>query len=332
MFFNPFRKVWVDSIKVRPTVPIPQGRLPLTRSRAYREHKDVTAPWRSDEIVPWVGADKLDLPRNQGIDLETLGGQHLYNLDAVAYESLLLGMFAIFHGNGTGPNRRHHMNDVTLGFSRDGFHWHRPDRRAFLGVGQKRSDWNWTNVQSAGGGCLVVGDQLYFYCSGRGHDADGRGPETCFTGLATLRRDGFVSLDAGPQGGVLLTRPVQFSGQHLYVNVDCPDGELRVDILRPDVDNFRERREPIVEPFTQARCVPVRANGTRQRVEWQGVKDLSALSGKPVRFRFHLRQGRLYAFWISASASGASGGYVAAGGPGLTGPTDTVGEAASKRD
>jgi hypothetical protein len=40
---------------------------------------------------------------------------------------------------------------------------------------------------------------------------------------------------------------------------------------------------------------------------------------------FHLQNGKLYAFWVSPDASGASRGYVAAGGPGFTGPTDTVG-------
>jgi len=49
-----------------------------------------------------------------------------------------------------------------------------------------------------------------------------------------------------------------------------------------------------------------------------------------VRFRFHLRLGALYSFWVSPDASGASHGYVAAGGPGFTGPTDTVGTAAYK--
>ena len=42
--------------------------------------------------------------------------------------------------------------------------------------------------------------------------------------------------------------------------------------------------------------------------------------------RFTLRRGRLYAFWVSPERSGASHGYVAAGGPGFTGPTDTVGD------
>jgi hypothetical protein len=44
-----------------------------------------------------------------------------------------------------------------------------------------------------------------------------------------------------------------------------------------------------------------------------------------VCFRFHLSNGELYAFWVSPEESGANHGYVAAGGPGLTGPKDTVG-------
>jgi hypothetical protein len=41
--------------------------------------------------------------------------------------------------------------------------------------------------------------------------------------------------------------------------------------------------------------------------------------------RFYLRNGALYAFWVSPEESGASHGYVAAGGPDFTGPRDTVG-------
>ena len=49
------------------------------------------------------------------------------------------------------------------------------------------------------------------------------------------------------------------------------------------------------------------------------------MAGKTVRFRFHLANGSLYSFWVSADESGASDGYVAAGGPGLAGSMDTVG-------
>ena len=42
------------------------------------------------------------------------------------------------------------------------------------------------------------------------------------------------------------------------------------------------------------------------------------MPGKTVKIRFHLKNGRLYSFWVSRHRSGASGGYLAAGGPGLT--------------
>ena len=63
-------------------------------------------------------------------------------------------------------------------------------------------------------------------------------------------------------------------------------------------------------------------------MRWKDARDLSAIAGKPVRFRFHLHHGKLYSFWVSPEESGASHGYVAAGGPGYTGHADTVGTAA----
>ena len=60
----------------------------------------------------------------------------------------------------------------------------------------------------------------------------------------------------------------------------------------------------------------------------KGVPGLAALAGRPVRFRFHLSKAELYSFWVSPDVSGASRGYVAAGGSGLAGPTDTEGVAA----
>jgi hypothetical protein len=123
--------------------------------------------------------------------------------------------------------------------------------------------------------------------------------------------------DAGDEEGTLTTRPVRFHGKHLFVNVDAAKGELRAEVLD---DNGK-----VIEPFTRARCVPVRTDKTLQPVAWPEGTDLTPLAGQRVRFRFSLKNGRLYLFWVSAAKSGASQGYVAAGGPGYTGPTDTVG-------
>ena len=92
-------------------------------------------------------------------------------------------------------------------------------------------------------------------------------------------------------------------------------GELLAEIL--------DKEDRIIEPFSQTNCRPITVDRTLQIVRWQGNDDLSELAGKPVRFRFSLTNGRLYAFWVSPNTSGASHGYVAAGGPNFKGPTDT---------
>jgi len=310
--YNPFRGKWVYGLR--------SGTAEAGRTRDYFEHSEVVPGLRWEPegrnlFTPWVAADTLD-PQRHDLNLEDpvkpwdVPPVQLYNLDCVAYESLTLGLFTIWRGQ---PRDRGKPNELCVGTSRDGFHWSRPDRRAFIPVSEHQGDWNWCNVQSAGGCCVIVGDQLYFYCKGSeglpGTKATGR----AHVGLAVLRRDGFTSMDAGAEAGTLTTRPVTFKGKHLFVNVKCPEGELRAEVLGPD-------GKPI-KPFTREKCRPLQLDSTKRRVEWQGG-DLAKLAGTPVRFRFHLRQGELYAFWVSPSDGGASHGYVAAGGPGFTGPMD----------
>lgn len=323
VFWNPFRKVWVYSLRHGWGEP---------RARRYWEVRDLLAGphWKAIGEPPmWVGSDRLDPMR---ADLQVT--PQLYNLDAVGYESLMVGLFTIWRGDKNIPEGRPKPNSVWLGFSRDGYHWDRPDRRPFLDVSEKKGDWNWGNVQSVAGGFHVVGRNLHFYFSGRAGEAgkrDGGGA----MGLATLRRDGFASMDAGPEGGVLTTRPVKFNARFMFVNLktNAPDGELRIEILhadgRPIVLNKNDTKEQIV-PFTKELAIPNSADQTLMGVSWQnGIQDLSmlALAGKPVRFRFHLKNASLYSFWIGPGQLGRSLGPVAAGGPNFTNLTDTVGNA-----
>ncbi|HXI31663.1 MAG TPA: hypothetical protein VNG89_24665, partial [Vicinamibacterales bacterium] len=125
-FYNPFRRVWVYSLRGEST---PGG---IGRHRRYWETPDLFANvgWQTDEPPMWIGADADD-PRRLDLDLPC----ELYNLDCVAYESIVLGLFTIFRGERT---EREKPNDLCVGFSRDGFHWSRPDRRPFLTVGTRR--------------------------------------------------------------------------------------------------------------------------------------------------------------------------------------------------
>ena len=206
--------------------------------------------------------------------------------------------------------------DLELGFSRDGFVYDRPHREPFLKSARVPGAWNRGYLHPATGVCLIVGDKLYFYfgtwsglAADHGHMYAGGS-----TGLATLRRDGFASMDAGAERGTLTTAPVKFTGKYPFVNVAAKEGELRAEII--DLEGN------VIAPFTLENCVGSHADSTRERLEWKGVPDLASLAGKAVRFRFHLTHGELYAFWVSPEETGASNGYVAAGGPGFEGPTD----------
>lgn len=309
-FYNPFRNLWVFSIRNYISWPI-------YRCRYYAETKTLGADYFEfmERGTPWASSDHLD-PRHPNSEIKNTIPQ-LYNLDAIAYESITLGLFSIWQGQYDKSKGFNTGRQILAGFSRDGFHWSRPDRRVFAGNDETDGAWNWGNVQSAGGTCLIVGDHLYFYVSGRGKVA---AKEPCSTGLAILRRDGFASMETGSEPGTLTTRPVTFKGRHLFVNADINDGELHVEVL--------DRDGKVLPGFSKADCIPATKNSTIQSVRWKESADLAAVSGKVVRFRFHLHHGRFFSFWVSPDESGASHGYVGAGGPGYTSPVDTVGKAA----
>ncbi len=309
MFYNPFRKKWVYSIRIGNKIG---------RAREYREHADFLAgaAWTDADKVFWCGADRLDAP-----DPEIGDPAQLYNLTAVAYESIMLSLFEIHLGPGNERCKelcRPKITELKTAFSRDGFHWHRPDRNVFIAAGREPDVWDRGYVQSVGGICTIHDDELWFYYTGFQGDPDNPTDRFGFpgalyskgcTGIAKLRRDGFASMRAGNAGAQLLTRPVTYSGRHLFVNVDNPNGELRVELC--------DEHGAVLPGFSQADCRPVATDSTKQEIQWNGQADLMEFAGRPVRFRFYLRHGDLYAFWVSNSEHGESGGYIAAGGPGF---------------
>lgn len=309
-FHNPFRQVWIFSLRG-------EDASGLNRYRRYVEVRDFPAArWRSHDAVMWTGADRLDALRpDMGVRPE------LYNLDVVAYESLLLGLFTMYRGE---RPHREKPNDICLGFSRDGFHWSRMTREPFIGVSDHQGDWNWANVQSTGGGCVIVGDRLHFYVSGRTGVPGTSLPGTCSTGLAFLRRDGFASLtDEWPAGrprqitsrpaGVLTTRPLRFTGKYVFINASV-DGALRVEVL--------DAAGRAIEPYSYGHATAIAGDSTRHAVRWGRITAVEGLAGEVIRLRFHLSRARLFSFWVSQSEDGRSGGYVAAGGPGFRGNRD----------
>ena len=333
LFYNPFRKVWAFTVRrfgraLPPWSDDPWrgAQRPRGRARSYWENKDLMAAlgkWQGYDPVFWLGADKLDHKR----DNYAIGSEpQLYKVDAVGYESLMIGLLQRHYGPSNGQCAKGgfpKLTELQLAFSRDGFHWDRSCRETFVGATLQKDSWERGYIHSVGGVCNIVGDKLHFYYTAFQGDESKKNRMEHWngmyakgsTGLAVLRRDGFASMEAGGEEKILFTRPLQFTGKYLFVNIDAPKGKMYVVVCYED-------GTPI-PGFSREQCIPVSTDSTKYRVVWKNNDDLQVLAGKPVRFKFYLTNAKIYAFWVSKSIKGESGGATAAGGPGLIGTWDT---------
>ncbi len=310
-FYNPFTKKWVLSMRYNvPTIS--------SRSRSYLEHTNpedavslahMTSNYINDKyIVYWLSPDDKEKRHPDYPEIDP----GIYNFDAIAYESIILGFYSMWQGPDNSVAKENMIpkrNEVQLGYSRDGFHFYRATHESFMDVNTVEDAWNYGNMQSINGVPIIVGDSLYFYSSGRSKN-DIWWDAGMSTGLAMLRRDGFVSLRADKDGGFITTELVNFDGNYLFVNTDVSHGTLSVEIL--------DENDTPIKGFSKQEFVPLKnSNSTKKQVKWRTSDDLTPLVGKNVKFKFYLNSGDLYSFWISPWKSGESRGYTAGGGPGL---------------
>lgn len=295
VFYNPFRDIW--SFSIRDYLKV--GTNPWVRVRSYSEGSTLKEAVQYQNKVFWQRVDDLD-PTTKLMPFS-----QLYAFDAVAYESIMLGLYTIITGPDNTlseqlgvPKGTHLM----LAYSRDGFYFDRPDRSLFIDSTMKDGTWDQGYVIAAGGVCVIVDDELWFYYSAYQAE-NGKAYAKTAIGLAKLRRDGFVSLDGT---GEVLTRKMTASGKkYLFVNVDAPRGSISAEILDADGNP--------VPGFTMADCIPVTGDTTCAMIRWQGGADLSFLNDKEFQIRFKMENGAFYSFWLSPDEQGSSGGYTAAG-------------------
>ena len=111
---------------------------------------------------------------------------------------------------------------------------------------------------------------------------------------------------AEPQAN-LRTRSVIFTrGGGLFVNANTSGSLLTAACLD-------EAGQPI-PGFSREECLGFRGNSTCAEIRWKNA-EFAALAGRPFKLDFAMSRGDFFAFWVGKDAKGASGGYVAAGGP-----------------
>ena len=146
------------------------------------------------------------------------------------------------------------------------------------------------NVDTVGGP-LVKDDELWFYYIGQNTDGFKSNWQQ-MTGLAILRRDGFASLNAGKEAGIVITRPLVFGGEgKLFVNADVAEkGYVRASVVAEDGST--------IEGFGEDDCQAISEDSTRSRVGWGCGDTMVGLKDRYVRLTFHLCNAKLYSFWI----------------------------------
>ena len=283
VYWNPVRKHWCASTKSLYLTEDGQQR----RGRGYQ---------KSADFLHW-GPVSFMCATPEGV------ADIVYNLEPFYYETMFFGLWGRY------IKSPHALLDVQLAVSHNGQHWQRPSLdpwipltplppgyvrtespNAPLGVDplDPKVPWDYANNSASSLGPIRVGDELWIYYSGRKNDHLSA-PHIGAIGLATLRLDGFYSLDAGATGGTLLTRPLSLVHEGLHVNANAAGGELRLEITD-------EAGRPI-PPFTAANCRPLRTDSVRHHVEWQGTDGLGKVLGKTVRLRFIMNRVELYAVW-----------------------------------
>jgi hypothetical protein len=175
--------------------------------------------------------------------------------------------------------------------SRNGRDWSRPIRELFFADSLGKS-WRYKVFKIFANPPIERDGRLLIYYGGKTGTIpveEGYEPFQAMC-LATLRKDGFVSLTADDEAGQVITKPFVATGNKLLLNVDVHEvGEARVEVLDEESDPIRG--------FELSSSIPLRGRSIEQLVGWRDAARWSQLAGRQVRLRIQLRNADLYALW-----------------------------------
>lgn len=317
--YDPLAGLFIHSVKRSG----PFGRaLAIATSRDFKTWHDYGVVFHADELDQEIGrrriAERLANPSLKQTEYDTREhySVQIYNMGVFRYEELYIGLPSMYHHTGKVPPGWPGFDKLRLspairdavgkygdytGFynvqvasSRDLVHWQRvAERQPFLEASPLGAGAYDTQTIIGPSAPIVRDDELWFYYTGIKHYAfvasgsepgyDDYYPDKGAVCLAVLRRDGFVSLDAGPTAGMLLTKPFVLAGTTLHVNAEAQGGEVDVMLLGDDGQ-------------TLGVAETVSGDQPRAALRWKSG-DLAQVKGKAVSLRFSLRNARLYSFW-----------------------------------
>jgi hypothetical protein len=271
---------------------------PFGRSISLATSKDFQR-WTQPELV--FHADEKDQELNLKVIAERLDNPSLtqpqynvpaeyfvdvYNMGVFRYEGLYIGLPAFFHHTGDVNENSDGFHRVQLTTSRDLHTWARlGEREPFIGPSTIESGAYDLNGIMPSSKPILKDDALWFYYPGSRYrqeppDADPKRSAAC---LAVLRRDGFISLDAGSSQGTVLTETFLLPSPWLFINVDATGGSVEIEVLDAAGGVIAESE-------------PIRGDHPRYPVQWRG--DPAASVNRPVQLRLKANDASVYSYWF----------------------------------
>ena len=289
---------FIATVKVRG----PHGRShALTTSKDFQHWSEPELVFHADdedqELAREVIARRLANPALQQtvVNHPEEHGVDVYNFSISRYESRYIGFASMFHHVGRSVDGRNHdgFHHVQLASSQDMYTWQRQGSREPFIDSSPLGGGAYDTLQMLGPSSPVIrDDELWFYYTGvkfrrppQHWDQDHAA--IC---LATLRRDGFVSLDAGEEGGSMVTEPFNWEGERLFLNTVADEGVITVEVLDGD-------SRPLPGYGAQD-ATGVRANSVRKPVVWRERSLMPDPASGPIRLRISLTNAQLFSYWF----------------------------------
>jgi hypothetical protein len=269
--------------------------------------------WSPKITILWPAPTNTGVNSKMDIPFNTVH----YAMQAMQYEGVYIGFLWAYHGETIRqiPDDKlwKDKTNLQLAFSRNGRTWMRTGRQGaipwremnddrdwekvtreavFMPYGEHKKDWDWGAVGACHQPPIVVDDEIWIYYKGSTgrHWAKYHGdtyPKKKGVGLATLRLDGFVSINA-ENDGTMTTKAFVFVGDTLEVNANAAGGSITAEAL--DLEG------KVIEGFSKEDCRPIVSDGIRHRLAWKGSDDCHLIQARPIRLRFHMEKAKLYSF------------------------------------
>ncbi len=287
-------------------LPGPFGRAVfLSLSRDFENWTTPELIYHADAIDQALGAEHIrEIQANSRMWRPTINRPseyktEIYNMPIFVYQGVYVGLPTYFESSGMIPLPRGNQdgtNSVKLSFSRDLRTWTRVgNRKHFIPVSEMGNGSLDTGQILAASHPIQMGEELWFYYTGIDVRYRPNTPNINdeFHGaihLGRLRLDGFVSLRAGIEGGIIETRAVKFEGGRIYVNTDAAQGGIEAEII----DGTGRSPRP---GWGRGEFIPIVGNHLRAELCWKGHDGVKELAGKVIRIRFYVKNADLFSFW-----------------------------------